>query len=31
MKAFENFGARITKIGAAVAKKWQKEAIGTYF
>jgi hypothetical protein len=26
----KNFGARITKIGVAVAKLWRKEVIGTY-
>jgi hypothetical protein len=27
---YEDFGARITKIGVAVAKIWQKEVIETY-
>jgi hypothetical protein len=26
----EKFGTRITEIGVAVAKIWQKEVIGTY-
>jgi hypothetical protein len=30
VKDFENFGARITEIGVAVAKIWGKEVIGTY-
>jgi hypothetical protein len=31
VKDFEIFGARITKIGVAVAKIWRKEVIGTYW
>jgi hypothetical protein len=27
---FENFGARITKIGVMVVKIWRKEVVGTF-